>query len=121
MQKAEEEIRVLREELMCKIQENEELHMRFYEEKNAYETEVANIKRYHEEEVKSLREAHKQELKICKDSQDTLVNDVQQRASEHEAERAQTSRLREQIRDLTDKKSQLEISLKTAHAAELSL
>eukprot|EP00929_Paragymnodinium_shiwhaense_P114416 TRINITY_DN82805_c0_g1_i1.p1 TRINITY_DN82805_c0_g1~~TRINITY_DN82805_c0_g1_i1.p1 ORF type:complete len:851 (+),score=268.03 TRINITY_DN82805_c0_g1_i1:161-2713(+) len=108
VQKAEEEIRILREELMMKIQENEEVHMRLFE-----------ATRQHEQEAQELRDASvtvQDDLTQAKGSLEKetgraddferrtadLLKQVQQKDDELSRQSALTEQLRQSLQD--DKK-----------------
>jgi len=78
VQKSEDEIRMLRDELVMKIQENEGLHMQLYE-----------FKRNAEEEVESLREENA-----------VTCRELEGKAADLDIERHKTSRLISEAEDL---------------------
>mmetsp|Transcript_21379 Transcript_21379/g.38818 ORF Transcript_21379/g.38818 Transcript_21379/m.38818 type:complete len:394 (-) Transcript_21379:8-1189(-) len=92
MKKAEGEIRVLRDELVMKIQENEDLHMQMYE-----------YKRAHEEEAQKLRE-----------SSSDAGRELEQKLAELESERSKVGRLSAEVQDMTQRISSLNEQLSTS-------
>merc|ERR1719162_325282 len=78
---AEAEIKVLRDELVTKIEENEDLHMQMYESKSGFEQEVERIR----EESAST------------------VNDLALKGKDLENERAKVSQLSSDNKNMTQR------------------
>jgi len=99
LQRAEDELRVLRDELMMKIQENEDLHMQLYE-----------VKRQQEEDKEGFRE-----------SSASASEEAEQRESDLETEKMKTNRLTSETQELTQRASGAEDQLSQSRSLVVSL
>lgn len=97
--KAEDEIRVLRDELMMKIQENEELHMQLFENQ-----------RQNDEEAQRLR-----------DQTASASRDMEKAVTDLEAEKGQRSQLQGELEQRTQKIKELSAESRKTNALVATL